>query len=255
MKVEIEDVEATEVTGIAEPETQEIAPVAGEPSIERMMELAITQGGEKVLEVIERLTALKNAQEDREAKKEFDRNFAKMQAEFVVARKAKPGHEYMYATLGQLETHFGQNIADNGFSYWFEGEMIADKENWKRVTMHVTGWGHERTNHFDVPPVKRTGIMNEVQALGAADTYGERYTFIAGFGLPIQDAEDNDAMTFEAGVKYADYINAIEIETDLDVLADTVKGYRSQMRKDDDKIGFEVVTKAYEQRSAELKNG
>jgi len=183
-------------------EPKDVAPVyGGEPgSIERMMEIALQNGGEQTLEILERLTALKNAEEDRRAKKEFAEHFAKMQREFVAVKKTKAGYNYKYATFGKLVEHFGPTIADNGFSHWFESEMLDEPKGWKRITLHITGWGHERTNHFDVPPIERPTsqsgkqTMNAVQALGAADTYGERYAFVAGYVLPILDEEDTDGV-------------------------------------------------------------
>ena len=82
--------------------------------------------------------------------------------------------------------------------------------------------------------------MNPVQTAGAMSTYGRRYTFIAGFGVVIED-EDTDA-TFDDGVKYADYINAMQSENDLDSLHELCKASREQLRKDGDMRGIEIVT-------------
>lgn len=200
---------------------------AGEPgSVERMMEIALHNGGAQVLEILERLTALKNAQEDRRAEKDFAEHFAKMQSEFVAIKKEKEGYNYKYAPLGKLIEHFGPAIADNGFSHWFEGVMLEKPEGWKRITLHIAGWGHERTNHFDVPPVERPTSssgkisMNVVQALASADTYGERYDFIAGYGLPILDEEDDDAQSFttEEVLEQTPALSEIEKAQTSDVL-------------------------------------
>lgn len=227
---------------------------SGEPgSVERMMEIALHNGGEQVLEILERLTALKNAQEDREAKMVFAEHFAKMQSEFVAIKKEKQGYNYKYAQLGKLEAHFGTAIANNGFSYSFEGQMMMgeEKEGWKRITVHIVGWGHERSNHFDVPPVEQTNSMNDVQALGSADTYGQRYAFIAGFGLPIQDEEDDDAASFgiEDVMENTEGLDAIKKSENATVLKENYSFYYKAAGTDIDR---KLIMDAKDMRKAEL---
>src|SRR3990167_5886884 len=91
-----------------------------------LIELAIQHDAD--VDKLERLIALKNSEEARRAKLEYDRNFAKMQAEFTPVSKEKEARDqkdgkllYKYAGLDQLQKLYGTIIAAHGFSYrWYE---------------------------------------------------------------------------------------------------------------------------------------
>lgn len=147
------------------------------------------------IEALERYIALREREEARQAKLEYDRHFSEMQAEFGTAKRTKEGYGYRYAPIEELQKEYGPIIAKHGFSYRWNEEKI---EGGKRCTMTVSGWGHSESNSFDIPtmeaPTNRDGkkTSNAVQVAGGMSTYGRRYTFIAGFGVIIED-EDPDA--------------------------------------------------------------
>jgi hypothetical protein len=153
---------------------------------DRLIALAIEHGAD--VDKLEKLIALKNQEEERAAKKEFDIHFTDMQAEFTAVAKSKQGHGYKYAPIEVLQKHYNEGITSHGFSYRWREEAV---DTGKRCIMRISGWGHAEENSFDIPKLQGTNRMNDVQAAGAMSTYGRRYTFVAGFGVIIEDEDDD----------------------------------------------------------------
>jgi hypothetical protein len=151
-------------------------------SLEDRMLVSIANSGS--IEALERYIALREREEARQAALEFDRHFAAMQAEIGSVGRHKQGHGYNYAALEDLQRQCGPTISKHGFGYAWREESI---ETGKRVIMTISGYGHSRETSFDVPGLTGTPRMNAVQVAGAMSTYGRRYTFIAGFGIVIDD--------------------------------------------------------------------
>ena len=147
---------------------------------------------------LERLIELKNKEEARLAKKDFDLHFGLMQSQFPTIPKTKKVKNrsgallYKYCPLENIIKVIGPIIKDHGFSFWFSSEMVEDKENEMRIFCHISGWGHEKTNHIDFPIIKGTDATNKIQERGITESYGQRYAFKAGFGFVIA-GEDDDA--------------------------------------------------------------
>jgi hypothetical protein len=147
---------------------------------------------------LERLIEMKNKEEDRAAKKDFDFHFGEMQSQFPTVLKTKKAKDregsllYKFCPLENITKVLGPIIKDHGFSFWFSSEMVEGKENEMRIFCHISGWGHEKVNHIDFPVIPLTKATNKIQERGAAETYGQRYAFKAGFGFVIA-GEDDDA--------------------------------------------------------------
>ena len=194
------------------------------------------------------LIQMRAEEEARQARLAYAEEFARMQSEFTAVSRSKQGYDYRYAPIEVLQKAYGPIIARHRFSYRWREEAL---EVGKRVIMTISGHGHSEDTSFDIPKLEGTKQMNPVQVAGAMSTYGRRYTFIAGFGVIIDD-EDTDA-TFEDGVKYADFVNAIEAETDLPALHEMTKRYRAQLRDERDEHGVDIITRAYTKRKEALQ--
>ena len=150
--------------------------------------------GNADIDKLERLIELKNRQEEREAKREFDEHFAKMQAKLPIITKSKPVCDdngdvvYKYAPIDAIQKQCDPIISEHGFSYRWREEMI---ETGKRIILRISGYGHDEDTTFDVPPVQSNKWSNAVQAMGSMSTYGHRYTFVAGFGLTVEGEDDD----------------------------------------------------------------
>lgn len=213
-----------------------------------LIQLAIERGLDT--DKLEKLIELRNREIERQAKLEFDAAFSKMQREFgpVLRRneaKNKQGKTmYTYAPLEDLQEAVGDIIAKHGFSYSWSEETI---ESGKRVFMTITGYGHARTNSFDVPVVDRTEIMNQIHVVGTMSSYGRRYTFIAGFGLTIK-GEDPDGI-FD---KWADDFSAIDTASTMEELR--VAYVDAYKRADGNLDAQRAIIRAKDARKKELEN-
>jgi hypothetical protein len=232
--------------------TSEIQALPEDPN-DRLLMLAIQ--GNLDVEKLSQLIELKNRQEERQAKQEFDRNFAEMQRQFRPVARTKKTDKAKYAPIEELQKEYGPIIADHGFSYRWSEDSLSD--GGLRVTLHISGYGHTADNHKDLPvyePDKGTStgkpIMNSLQAEGARSTYGRRYTFIAGFGLIIED-EDTDG-NFDDGVAYSAYIRKMDEEKDQNQLLKLSREMYSQLKKEGDHHGAEVIMRAYNRRKGAL---
>ncbi len=178
------------------------------------------------IEVLERFIALREREEQRQAKLAYNENFALMQAEFEAVHRTKSGHNYKYAPIETLQKAYAPAIAKYGFSYRWNEETIPTG---KRCTMVISGHGHSESNTFDIPPISGTNMMNPIQVMGTMSSYGRRYTFIAGFGVIIDD-EDNDGATLEK--KYIGIQKEFDSCTTMDELTKVWNRYYPQLRND-----------------------
>ena len=181
-----------------------------------LLRLAVTQDVDA--EKLEKLIELKNREEERLCKKEFDSHFSQMQKKFSPIKKTKKGYGYNYAPLEDLLKHFGQTISDHGFSYrWREGPL---SDGGKRVILVISGWGYtDESTTFDIPKLEGTQKQNTAQVLGSMSTYGKRYTFMSGFGIVVEDEDDDAAsLSYDAGVQYANEVQQIRSAASLEEL-------------------------------------
>lgn len=216
--MKIEEVGQMELTTVPELE-RVVTDEATRSPTDILIELAITKGVD--VDKLERLLTMKREEDARRAKREYDLHFAAMQAQFLPVSKSKEAKDgekllYKYAPLDQLQKSYGPIIAEHGFSYrWFEQALEGES---KRVILRISGYGHAEENYFDLPKAKAP-LMNEIQAQGSMSTYGRRYTFIAGFGVIIDDDDDGRA-SVDLTLECAEEIKAFrECKSAADLLA------------------------------------
>lgn len=141
---------------------------------------------------------LRQKQQDRNAKLEFDKNFAIMQAAYKPVERTKEvwnkAHDkvlYKFCPLEDILKVYAPLISEHGFSYrWSEESLNEGKE--KRIYCIVSGYGHEERSYVDIPVMPGNDFTNSVQQRGVSTSYGKRYSFINAFGIIIDD-EDDDA--------------------------------------------------------------
>jgi len=206
------------------------------------------------MERFKALIDLKNREEDRAAALAFDKKFSAMQKGLPIIKKGKQVKDdngklmYAYAPLEAIQRECDPIIAKFGFSYRWREENVGEG---KRVTMRVSGHGHFEETTFDVPKVAANKWSNAVQAMGSMTTYGHRYTYIAGFGITVEGADD-DGYGFDEGVRYSDYIIALDEATDRVALHEKLTELAATLREAGDKDGITFLTKYYTKRKGEL---
>jgi hypothetical protein len=195
---------------------------------DRLLEKVLESGN---IEVLERFIAMKNAQEERQARLAFEAAFAKMRAALPSIKKTKEvkrgggQHMYNYAPLEEIQKTCDPILQAHGFSYSWREEAIADG---KRVWFDLFGYGHTKSNCFDAPMLpalqSRDGgtIANVVQTARMTSSYAKRNSMVDGLGLIIED-EDTDGATIELDAELITALEKIKTATDLDTLMSVYK--------------------------------
>jgi hypothetical protein len=186
----------------------------------------------QMVEVIEKLIAMKNADEDRSARKDFEIRFAAMQKELPAIKpdkevKRRSGAKmYDFASLPYLKSIVDPIAQKHGFSYYWSQADSPDGQ--MRTIFHLCNCGHERQNYFQSgmldPITSRDGdaVTNVVQAARGTESYQKRATLIDGFGLTIL-GEDNDASSITIDAELAAALDKMRKADSLEALMDVYK--------------------------------
>lgn len=160
----------------------------------RLIELAINANAD--IDKLERLMAMQQQWDERNAKREFLSAMARFQAECPEILKMKKGHNYLYAPLSDIIAQTRKLISDCGLSYRFE----QDHEKGILVTCIVSHEsGHSESNSMVAAP-DTSGSKNAIQAIGSTVQYLMRYTFIGAFGITTADADMDGRLPQKAEV-------------------------------------------------------
>jgi len=245
--IDAEPVKGREIVGTA------LAAYPDETPTERMMRIALESNN---IEALEKMIALKNQEEDRSCKKDFDLHFAEMQKEFTPIVRSVKGQFGMYAPLEKMTEKYGPIMSRHGITYWWEVEperITIGEKSFKRTYIVLAGYGHERRKtFFDAPELKPNAAQNELQAAGVEDTYSHRYTFKAGLGIAeIGEDADGAILNFEDGMKYGDYQLVFENCKTIDELKDAWIAAHKELEGDE--IGKKVVVELRHRRADEIK--
>lgn len=186
-----------------------------------LVELAINKN--VPVEILERLVALKERVEERDARKAFFDALAKFQEECPEIPKSRHVGfvtrsgvrvDYDYAPLDEIARVIRPYLKANGLSYSWNVHTDNGKVlNVSCVLRHIDG--HEERSSFPVP-VATDGKMSDAQANGAALTYGKRQSLLAVLGLttaePDIDAQEIgdevEKITAEQAANLSDLLEA-----------------------------------------------
>jgi hypothetical protein len=151
------------------------------------------------LDQIEKMMGLQERYEANEARKAYTDDMARAKQspptiskdKFVSFQTQKGVTEYTHATLGNVVRNIVAWLADHRFSHaWrtehLEGGRIA-------VTCTLThAMGHSESVSMEASK-DDSGGKNNIQAVGSAITYLQRYTLLAITGLATEDQDDDGA--------------------------------------------------------------
>jgi len=161
-----------------------------------MIMTAIDKGAS--IEVMERMFALQERWEAKQAKKAFDNAIAAFQGECPTIQKKKKGGEtqngktaYMYAPLELIVETVKDLLAKHGLSYAIKIDVSDGKVKATCIAKHLLG--HSEESVMEVPLVNKTGVMSNAQVTAATATFAKRYAFVNVFGIMTGDA-DIDSM-------------------------------------------------------------
>lgn len=213
------------------------------------------------IDVLERYLDMRNKEEARNARKEFDLHFAEMQKDLVIVNRETKGYNADYATLEQLIAANGKTISNHGFSYRWKKGPSPDMKGYTRTTLIITGWGHTDEETFtDLPPLdeearKSMKTMNNIQAVLAVDTYAKRATFAAGFGIATKDKDLDSAITPDVAMKLTDEVMVIKNAESLEQLAADYKRLAQPFHQKKMMGEFNYLSQIKDARKKELEAG
>lgn len=171
----------------------EVDKVTNSPS--KLIELAISTNAD--IEKLEKLMALQERWEAKEAKKAFYQALSNFQRECPVIKKnrtvdftSKDGRgrtNYNYANLASIEEQIKEPMAKYGLSKTFKQDHSKSIEVTCCIS-HVDGHSECVSMHSNSDT---TGNKNSIQAIGSAVTYLQRYTLLSALGITTAD-EDKD---------------------------------------------------------------
>lgn len=174
------------------------------PSVGSLVQLAIEKGVDVTL--LERLVALKERVEERDARKAYFDALARFQKECppiphdktakVVSKRSGARFQYTYASLPQITKTIAPHMESCGLSYTWDTEYDGKVFTVICTVRHLDG--HSERASFPVP-IDGGERMSAAQANGAALTYGRRQTLIAVLGLTTADTDVDGADGDEEG--------------------------------------------------------
>jgi hypothetical protein len=174
------------------------------PDISDLMRLAIERGAEGV-EALEKLVALRERVEDRNARHAFHEALATFQQECppipktsavkFVSRSGGAPVQYSYAALDTIIAIVRPILARHGLSFTWDSVEDGGKLTVTCVLLHVDGCSQRAS--FTCPLTSSNPIMSDQQKSGAALTYARRQSLVQALGLVTTDT-DNDAASTSA---------------------------------------------------------
>lgn len=163
------------------------------PNVERpsastpahLLQVAMDQGAD--LDRLEKLMDMQIKWEANEARKAYVLAMSKFRAEVPTITKNRAGHNSNYATLDNITSEVNPILARYGLSFAWVTEQA------EKITVHcdVThDQGHSTRVSLTSPP-EDSGSKNDIQAIGSAVSYLQRYTLLSALGLATGEGDDD----------------------------------------------------------------
>ena len=191
-----------------------------------LVQMAVQNGAS--MEQLEKLLALQERWEAGEARKAFTaamaafkKNPPTIEKDKTVGYEGKDGElvGYRHATLGNITRQIVAALASHEISHSWSTDQLAGGQ--VAVTCTLThSMGHSESVTLQSAK-DDSGKKNNIQALGSAITYLQRYTLLAITGLATEDQDDDGKST---GV---DAVAAVAAE---DIAAKMIEDFRAQLK-------------------------
>lgn len=143
------------------------------------------------IEKMERLMAMHERMQSKNAEQAFNAAMAQMQCEIpTVGEGAMNTHtKNSYATLDDINYTLKPIMQRHGFAVTFKVDHAASGISVTGILMHSAGHREQTTMLL---PVDVGPGRNAVQAVGSSTTYGKRYVMCALLNITTGDARDDD---------------------------------------------------------------
>jgi hypothetical protein len=180
-----------------------------------MLNKAVAQGAD--INVLEKLMGLQERWEANQARKSFDEAMAAAKAEIPTIAKnrevdftsSKGRTNYRHEDLAEIARTVDPILSRHGLSYRFRvTSNVSEPVTVTCILSHRAGHSEETTLSAGRDD---SGNKNNIQAVGSAITYLQRYTLKAALGLAA--ASDDDGNSSEA----PDYISGDQLAKIIDL--------------------------------------
>lgn len=242
----------TENHELAVQEPQELTPMS-------MLSLALKHSAG--IDVIERLAALQEKAQDRDAEMQFNEAMNAAQAELgrIAPDLTNPQTKSRYASYAALDRKLRPIYTKHGFSLSFNSGDSPIPETVRVVCYLSHSGGHTRT--YTGPPMPADGkgakggdVMTKTHATGAAMSYGARYLLKYIFNIAVgeEDTDGNDEGNVEKGW-LEEQIEELGRCESLEGLADAYKAAGRAALAVNDIESYRALTKAKNARKRQLE--
>lgn len=141
------------------------------------------------IEKMERLMAMHERMQDRQAEAAFNTAMAAMQSELPSIAERGTGHNNArYALLEDINDVVKPILQQHGFAVSYKVEHHTGGINVTGILMHAAGHREQTTMLL---PNDTSGSKNAVQAVGSAVSYGRRYVICALLNITTRGADDD----------------------------------------------------------------
>lgn len=184
--------------------------IVGTPA--EMIRIAVS--GKADLDKLEKLLLIQERWESTQAKKAYYKAMTLFKANLPQIQKDKKANyaaggsqvKYSWASLFNVVDKVTPRLSEYGLSVaWFHKQSEENLTVTCRIT-HELGYSEETSL---TAKSDKTGCKNDIQALGSANAYLERYTFLALLGTATKD-QDDDGTRADSG-KPVEYIGDKEL--------------------------------------------
>lgn len=143
---------------------------------------------------LERLTALKERDDQRRAERAFNEAMVRFQSRCPNVKKNKTAMagkaEYDYVTLDEITRTVSPILAECGLSYRFDSVATERSITVTCTVYHIAG--HSRSSSFPAA-IEGTSAMNNTQRTASGLTYARRYAMLLALGIGTADIDDDAA--------------------------------------------------------------
>lgn len=176
-----------------------------EPTTGQLLSRVIDQGvtSDKI-DTLERLIALREREEARQAEKDFAKAFVELQAAMGPVKAMKPvpndngSIRYLYAPFEDIMEQVKPLLLKHGFTLTFSSAVDETRITQFCTLQHVSG--HKRTNQFAARIGNGPPKSSAAQGDGAASTYAKRFALCDALCIVIE--KDSDARIIGAPISH-----------------------------------------------------
>lgn len=201
---------------------QAVAPVSTDNSIMAVISRAAADPSCDI-DKLERLMAMHERMQARDAQAEFNASMAAMQSDIpsiaergaIVVNGQKRSD---YATFEDINDVIKPIMQQHGFAITFKVENVAAGLSVTGILMHRAG---HRESTTMLLPLDTSGSKNAVQAVGSSTSYGKRYVMSALLNLTTRGEDDDGHAAVPSATVTT--IQARQLQTLLDKCSDKAK--------------------------------